>query len=227
MGALSPMTSNEVNPRDRRDFLKLLLVGGFVSIVAALASVFRFLAYVPSPSGTETTTQLSWPRVRIVNAKSLEMLKPISFNYPLVDTPNVLVKLGAKAENGVGDEGDIVAYSGICQHLGCYYSFLPPGSSPSCDSSFKASLPQGYCCCHGGQYDFANNARVIGGPPPRSVPPVKLEYDPATGDIYAVAMGPPTIFGYGPAGTVDPALVLQYDLKGGDIVTQDTVFSGG
>jgi arsenite oxidase small subunit len=212
--------------KERRGFLKLLVAIGTVSVAAAGASVLRFLAYVPPSNTAQGGGQLSWPRVKLVNAGSLQVLKPVNFNYPLVNTPNMLVKLGVKADNGVGDEGDIVAYSSICQHLGCYYAFLAPGSSPSCDSSFKASIPQGYCCCHGGQYDLARSASVIGGPPPRSVPAVKLEYDSATGDIYAVGMGPPTIFGHGPPGTTDPALVLKYDLEGGEAVTQATVFSG-
>jgi arsenite oxidase small subunit len=212
--------------KGRRGFLKVLVALGTLSAAAAGASVLRFLTYIPPSSTTQGGGQLSWPRVKLVNAQSLQALKPVNFNYPLVNTPNMLVKLGVKADNGVGEERDIVAYSGICQHLGCYYAFLAPGSSPSCDPSFKASIPQGYCCCHGGQYDLARSARVIGGPPPRSVPAVKLEYDSATGDMYAVGMGPPTIFGHGPPGTTDPSLVLKYDLEGGEIVSQATVFSG-
>ncbi|MGA2238184.1 MAG: Rieske 2Fe-2S domain-containing protein [Candidatus Bathyarchaeia archaeon] len=222
----STNASQDDKSKGRRSFLKLLVAIGAVSATAAGASVLRFLAYVPSSSTTQGSGQLMWPRVKLVNAKSLQVLKPVSFNYPLMNTPNILVKLGVKAEDGIRDEGDIVAYSGICQHLGCYYAFLSPGSSPSCDSSFEASIPQGYCCCHGGQYDLAQSARVIGGPPPRPVPAVKLDYDSDTGDIYAVGMGPPTIFGHGPPGTTDPALVLKYDLQGGEIVTQATVFSG-
>ena len=218
--------SQDDKGQGRRGFLKLLVAVGTVSVIAAVASVLRFLAHVPSSNTAQGSGQVSWPRVKLVNANSLELLKPVNFNYPLVNTPNILVKLGVKAENGVGDEGDIVAYSGICQHLGCYYAFLSPGSSPSCESSFKAPTPQGYCCCHGGQYDLAQGARVISGPPPRPVPAVKLEYDSATGDIYAVGMGPPTIFGHGPAGTTDPTLVLKNDLEGGETVTQATVFSG-
>ena len=209
----------------RRDFLKILLAAGSAFTVAAVASVFRFLTYIPTASPNQSTTQL-WPRIRLGNVSSLETLKPVRFNYPLVNTPNVLVKLNVKAENGVGPDGDIVAYSVICQHLGCYIGFQPPGSSPPCNASFRAPVAQGYCCCHGGQYDFTQGAKVIGGPPPRAVPSVQLEYDAATGDIYAVAMSAPTIFGHGPPGTTDPQAVLSYDLQGGDMVTQDTVFSG-
>ena len=209
----------------RRDFLKILLAAGSALTVAAAASVFRFLTYIPTTGPNQPTTQLAWPRIMLGNVNSLESMKPLQFNYPLVNTPNILVKLGVKAENGVGPDGDIVAYSIICQHLGCYFGFQPPGSSPSCDASFQAQVAEGYCCCHGGQYDFTQGAKVIGGPPPRSVPPVQLEYDAATGDLYAIAMGPPTIFGHGPPGTTDPQSVLTFDLQGGEVVTQDTAFS--
>jgi arsenite oxidase small subunit len=210
----------------RRDFLKVILAAGSAFMVVAVASIFRFLTYIPTASPSQAAMQLAWPRMRLGNINSLEALKPLRFNYPLVNTPNILVKLGVKAENGVGPDGDIVAYSIICQHLGCYFGFQPAGSSPPCDASFQAPVTEGYCCCHGGQYDFAQGAEVIGGPPPRPVPSVQLEYDASTGDIYAVAMSPPTIFGHGPPGTTDPASVLRYDLQGGDAVTQDTLFSG-
>lgn len=210
--------------RSRRDFLKAILGIGSVATLAALASSLRYLSFVPPPMKGKTTQQLSWPRAKLLNVSSLPPLKPVRFNYPLVNTPNILVKLGTRVENGVGPDGDIVAYSDICQHLGCYYSFLTRGDSPPCNSSFKAKQAQGYCCCHGGEFDFLHGGKVIGGPPPRPVPPVVLEYDNATGDLYAVGMGPPTIYGHGPPGTTDPALVLKYDLQGGEVVTQDTVF---
>lgn len=223
---LNPDEESNKKRDERRHFLRVLLATGWVSVIAATASVFRFLAYIPPASPTETGTQVSWPRVKLAKLSSLEPMKPVRFNYPLVNTPSILVKLGTKVENGIGPDGDVVAYSIICQHLGCYYAFQAPGTSPPCNSSFQASVPQAYCCCHGGQYDLTQGARVIGGPPPRPVPPVRLEYDSASGDIYAVAMGPPTIFGHGPPGATDPASLLNFDLQGGEIVTQETVFSG-
>ena len=210
----------------RRNFLKILLAAGSAFTVAAVGSVFRFLTYIPTATPSQSTAAQTWPRIMLGNVSSLETLKPLRFNYPLVNTPNVLVKLGVKAESGVGPDGDIVAYSTICQHLGCYIGFQPPGSSPPCNAAYQAPVAEGYCCCHGGQYDFTQGAKVIGGPPPRSVPSVQLEYDPSTGDIYAVAMSAPTIFGHGPPGTTDPPAVLAYDLQGGEVVTQDTAFTG-
>jgi arsenite oxidase small subunit len=140
--------------------------------------------------------------------------KTVSFNYPLEETPNLLVKLGVKAQGGVGPDGDIVAFSQICQHLGCVYGFVPTGKSPTCDDTYTASSPVGYCCCHGSVFDLVNGAKVVGGPAPRAVPQVMLQYDNSTGDIYAVGMLPPTIFGHN-TGSDD----VLYDLQGGTLVS--------
>ncbi len=209
--------------KSKRNFLKVVLAVAGLATLGSIASVFRLLGFVPPPSHGTT---LAWPRVKVANAASIDPMKPLRFKYPLVDTPNILVRLGQKADDGVGPDSDIVAYSAVCQHLGCLYSVVPAGSSPPCNSSYMVPGPEGYCCCHGGQYDLVHRAKVIGGPPPRPVPPVMLEYDQSTGNIYAVGMGGPTIFGHGPPGTTDPALVLQYDLQGGDLVTEVTVLSG-
>ena len=84
-------------------------------------------------------------------------------------------------------------------------------------------MPMGYCCCHGSQYDFVHGAKVIGGPAPRPVPMVQLQLDTTTGDISAVGMQPPTILGTVRRELQNPASVMQYDLQGGDLVTQSTV----
>ena len=198
----------------RRDFLKLTAAGGGAITILALTSSLKALTFIP-----EAKTQLSWPKIKVTNINSLKLLTPITFNYPLTNTPNLLVKLGVKAKGGIGPDQDIVAFSDICQHLGCFYGFVPPKGSPPCNKSYSASLSEGYCCCHGSQYDFVDGAKVIGGPAPRPVPQVQLELNESTGDISAVSMGPPTIFGHGPPGTTDPALVLKYDLQGGTIVS--------
>jgi arsenite oxidase small subunit len=219
-------SADEANGKRRRNFLKIILAAGWVSAIAAAASVLRYLAYIPPTSTAGGTTQLSWPRIKIANIKSLQQNNALKFNYPLVNSASMLLKLGTRVKNGVGPDGDIVAYSMICQHLGCYVAFQAPGTSPPCDASYKAPVAEGYCCCHGGVYDFTKGAAVISGPPPRAVPAVQLEYDETTGDVYAIGMTAPTIFGHGTPGTTDPNLVLKNDLEGGEIVTQDTIFSG-
>jgi arsenite oxidase small subunit len=199
---------------NRRNFLKLAAAGGGAIAILGLASAIKAVTFIPP-----VTTQLAWPKIKVANINSLQLLKPVTFNYPLTNTPNLLVKLGVKAKGGIGPDQDIVAFSDICQHLGCFYGFVPPQGSPPCNKSYEASLSEGYCCCHGSQYDFSDGAKVIGGPAPRPVPQVQLELDQSTGDIYAVSMGPPTIYGHGPPGTTDPALVLKYDLQGGTVVS--------
>jgi arsenite oxidase small subunit len=214
--------------KSKRKFLKLVMGLGGVATLVSIASAFKVLTFIPPPTqgaGATTSATVASPRIKITNIHTLDPTTPLRFNYPLVDTPNVLLKLGQVADNGVGPDSDIVAYSNVCQHLGCFYSVVASGASPPCNTSFKASSAEGYCCCHGGQYDFAHGGKVIGGPPPRPVPAVTLDYDNTTGDVFAVGMGGPTIFGHGPPGTTDPALLLQYDLQGGDVVTNATLFS--
>jgi len=217
----TPPVQPSVPPRsemDRRTFLKLTAAAGGAVTLGALLASLKAGTFVPSTSVTVT-----WPIIKITNISQLTNLKPLVFYYPLTNTPNYLVKLGVAAAGGIGPEKDIVAFSATCQHLGCEYGFLSPGGSPVCNPSYKAAIPMGYCCCHGSQYDFTESAKVIGGPAPRPVPMVQLQLDSSTGDISAVSMAGPTIFGHGPPGTTDPKLVLQYDLQGGDLVTDATV----
>jgi len=163
-------------------------------------------------SGVPTT----FPKVLVGSVSQLQVNKPISFNYPLDDEPNLLIDLGQAAEGGIGPNSSIIAFSNICQHLGCTYDFLAPGEAPVCSPGYSAAGPMGYCCCHGSQYDFLKGAEVIGGPAPRPVPSVKLEID---GDsIYAIGMNPPTIYGHGTAGSTD----VTEDLSGGNVVTSES-----
>ncbi|MBZ9713969.1 ubiquinol-cytochrome c reductase iron-sulfur subunit [Deinococcus multiflagellatus] len=65
---------------------------------------------------------------------------------------------------GITDNG-IVAYSNKCTHAGC-----PPPNDPK-------DITKLFCGCHSGQYDLLQGCKVIGGPPPRSMPqvPIKIE----------------------------------------------------
>jgi arsenite oxidase small subunit len=163
-----------------------------------------------SATSTSTSAPSPFPRLMVANISDVSEDKAIFFNYPLDNEPSILVKLGTKGVGGVGPDGDIVAFSQVCQHLGCDIGFVAAGGSPVCDSSYKAEVPVGYCCCHGSVYDLTASGKVIAGPSPRPAPQVTLEFDASTGDIYAVGMGPPTIFGHD-TGSND---VLN-DLQGG------------
>lgn len=212
--------NDEASDPGKRRFVKTMFAVGSVATITGLGGIFKYL----TPEGPKVPT--SWPKVKVFNVNSMKVMQVYRFEYPLTDTPNNLVRLGSKwqPENGVGPNKDVVAFSAICQHLGCFYGFQPPGTSPPCNSSYVAKFPMGYCCCHGSQYDFLEKAKVIGGPAPFPLPQVLLEVD-SNLDIYALAMTPPNIFGHGPGrydGTSTPQL-LYYDFSGGTPVTDATV----
>lgn len=192
----------------RRTVLKMAIVASGLLAAGAAGSVVRSLVS-PSPP---TTAPTAFPRVKIADLSALSVGVPVIFNYPLDTEPNVLVKLGQPATNGIGPDGDIVAFSLVCQHLGCIWGFLPTGTSPPCNMSYKAPEPVGYCCCHGSVFDLTSAARVVGGPSPRPQPQVTLELD-TSGTIFATGMGAPTIFGHN-TGSSD----VSADLQGGNPV---------
>ena len=195
----------------RRNFLKFATVASALLAIGGIGAVLKSITNTAPPTAaiTGTSALMQFPRVKVAELSDLMIDQPISFNYPLDNEPNILVKLGTKAYGGVGPDGDIVAFSSICQHLGCIYGFQAAGSSPSCNPSYKADRPVGYCCCHGSVYDFLNKANVIAGPSQRAQPQVLLEVD-SSGNIFATGMGPPTIFGHNTGSNV-----VSGDLQGG------------
>ncbi len=108
----------------RRKILKTMVFASAVLSLAGAVDILKILG----PVKFEIPP---WPRTCVTNVRSLKVKEPVFFNYPLETTPNVLVKLGYKVENGVGPDNDIIAYSVLCQHLGCIVRFLPSGSSES------------------------------------------------------------------------------------------------
>ncbi len=193
----------------RREFLKIAAAASAVLALGGIASVMKAVIVPSVPS----SPQLSFPRVRVSNLSEITTGTMVEFDYPLQYEPNYLVKLGTKAEGGVGPGGDIVAFSGMCQHLGCDWGYVPPGGSPKVNPSYVAPGPVGYCPCHGSIFDLTQSGKVIGGPSPRPQPQVKLEVD-SSGNIFAVGMGPPTIFGHN-TGSTD----VSNDLQGGTLVS--------
>ena len=192
----------------RREFLKAAAAISGVLAVAGIASVMKSVV-IPS---VPTPTQLTFPRVKVSSLDELSTGTVVIFNYPLDNEPNLLVKLGQRAEGGVGPDRDIVAFSQVCQHLGCIWGYVAPGKSPTANPKYVAAGPVGYCPCHGSVYDLTQAAKVIGGPAPRPEPQVTLEVD-ASGDVYATGMGPPSVFGHD-TGSND----VSNDLQGGTLV---------
>ena len=213
---MSTKTAKEGNGRRRA--LKVIAGVVVVAIASAVVGILKIFPTGQEPVATTSTgnavasptVAFVWPRLLVTNVKSLQVGQALSFNYPLQTTSSMIVKIGVKADNGVGPDGDIVAFSRICQHQGCLISYL------------AGTIMEGSCPCHGSQYDFLHNGNVATGPTTLPVPRVLLEFDAATGDIYTAGMGPPVIYGQGPRGDTNPTDLLQYDLQGGQIVTQIT-----
>jgi arsenite oxidase small subunit len=218
----------EKDNESRRNFLRvgLAFAVGLVALGIGAISQSLFAPAEPFTTETSTTTKTAttgqaeispstpgFPVILVANMNDLAVNKVLYFYYPLTDTPNMLVKLGTKATGGVGPDGDVVAFSQICQHLGCSLGYVGAGGSPACDSSYSASGPEAYCCCHGSSYDLANGAKVLGGPAPRPVPQVILKVD-SSGNIYATGMTTPTIFGYDTGSSN-----VSADLTGGTVVS--------
>jgi arsenite oxidase small subunit len=202
--------ANDASSQERRSFLKVALAISVVAAIGGIGSIARSISAPAQPqvspgsnsTATGTTGSNSYPRTLVTTISSLQVNQPVYFNYPLNDEPNILVALNSAVTDGVGPNGNIIAFSQVCQHLGCLYAFQAPGTSPKCNSSYKASGPVGYCCCHGSIYDYTNDAKVIGGPAPRPVPRVLLEVD-SSGNIYAVGMSGANIYGHPNGDLVD------------------------
>lgn len=87
----------------------------FVKLTAAATALFTAggkaqLGYAPS---------LTYPAVKVASVAQVKTGQPITFNYPDASAPAILVKLGKPAIGGVGPGRDIVAFSGLCTHMGC------------------------------------------------------------------------------------------------------------
>ncbi len=92
---------------------------------------------------------------------------PVGFEYPVEGSACFLVKLGEPAAGGVGPEGDVVAFSYQCTHMGCslegYY-----------DDAHKALGP---CRCHYTTFSLCHGGQVVLGQATQDLVQVRLEVE--------------------------------------------------
>ncbi len=91
------------------------------------------------------------------------------FEYPHKDRPAILIRLS---------ENEFVAYDALCTHLGCQVHY-----DKVAVKGWENDPKQIFSPCHGGVFD-PKTGKVLGGPPPRPLPKIKLEMD-EKGEIYA------------------------------------------
>jgi len=108
---------------------------------------------------------LAYPPLKIEGAERVVPGSFLYFNYPTANEPAVLVR---------DHDGEYLAYSRKCAHLGCSVDF---DSQRRC---FK-------CPCHQGAYD-SRTGFVMYGPPPRPLDPIALQMR-AGNEVWAVGKG--------------------------------------
>jgi arsenite oxidase small subunit len=124
------------------------------------------------------------------------------FSYPLAGVPCFLINLGDRPSQpnaalknedgdyswpgGVGPKGQFVAFIAICTHQLSYpqpaVSYLRYAAS---GSELAGAPGRIVCCAHASVFDPTEGARVVSGPAPMPLLPVRLAYDPASDELSA------------------------------------------
>ena len=118
---------------------------------------------------------LPYEEKMIGHAGTLKVGQPVTFAYPDDASPCTLVKIGQAVPGGVGLDGDIVAYSSLCTHMGCPVVY--DGGS----STFR-------CPCHFSSFDAELSGQMICGQATENLPQIVLAHDAADDSVSAVAV---------------------------------------
>ena len=146
--------TSEQNEITRRGFCNRML---FTS-AGLLLAVNQLEAQKQDPQ----SSSLFYPPLKIEGAERVLPGSFLYFNYPRASDPAVLLR----AQNG-----EYLAYSRKCAHLGCSVDY---------DSARGCLM----CPCHRGMYD-GRTGRVVFGPPPRPLDQIVLQMR-AGGELWAV-----------------------------------------
>lgn len=147
----------------RRQFLRggALATAGVVS-----ATVF------PAPAAAQLGQALvNYPINRLANVSDLKINKPVDVRYPDAESPGVLLKLGARVAGGVGQDGDIVAFSTMCPHRGFGLVYRSDDRTLNCPAHYS-------------RFDCEAGGQQIMGQATQNLPQFILRVD-GEGEIYA------------------------------------------
>jgi arsenite oxidase small subunit len=133
-----------------------------------------------SPATADAARAPTYPRHRVVSLAKLRVNHPVDFAYPLTAQPSVLIDLGHAVPKGVGARHSIVAYSLLCQHMGC-------------PVEYRSATREFVCPCHQTQYDPERLGSIVQGVALRPLPRIELEV--ASGAVWAVGVDG-LIYGY-------------------------------
>lgn len=136
----------------RRDFMKVSCSG-----VAGMV-VTPSLRPAAAQAGNSDE---AYPVVDITPLSSLKRGAVLSFNYPDARSPAVLLRLSEPANEGIGPNNEVVAYSTLCTHKGCPVSYKPER---------KLFI----CPCHWSTFDPVKAGMLVIGQASQSLPQIKL-----------------------------------------------------
>jgi arsenite oxidase small subunit len=150
----------------------LKLGGGVAAGTVATVTLPGQAQAAPADVGRTT---LPYPHKVVTRARELRVNVPLSFNFPDAASPCTLIKMGHAVPGGVGPDKDIVAYSGLCTHMGCPVSY---------DTATRAFR----CPCHYSTFDAELSGQMICGQATEDLPQIVLKYDAKTDTVTAVAV---------------------------------------
>lgn len=136
------------------------------------------LAVVGAVSGCSSKPVMG-PEKPIASLSELKVDIPIAFTYP-DDELAYLIDLGKQVEGGAGYRSSIVAYSGLCQHMG-----IPV--------EYKADSQHFICSAHSSEFDALRDGITVEGPSPSRLPRILLKI--VQRRVYAIGVQGGVIFG--------------------------------
>jgi arsenite oxidase small subunit len=158
----------EIKP-SRRLFLKS---GGVVAAGAAVIPIHQANA---APAGVIGNTTLPYPNKTLGKAAALPINQATKFSYPDAQSPCYAIRMGNPVPGGVGPEGDIVAYSAMCTHMGCQVAY--DGES----KTFK-------CSCHFSIFDPERKGQMVCGQATEDLPKIRLAWNAQTDALSAIGI---------------------------------------
>lgn len=138
--------------------------------VAATAAATGIATASPAPTAKE-----------VAALADLKPGQPVNFTYPQ-DEAAVLIDLGRRVSGGIGPQNSIVAFSALCQHMGC-------------PVTFEAGRSHLVCPCHASVFDPARGGDCIEGPSTRGLPWIALKIEGNA--VFATGIAGGLVYGRG------------------------------
>jgi arsenite oxidase small subunit len=148
----------------RRHFLAIAGIGGTAVVAGGLAAC---------QTNAPQAGQSAFPATTLAKLTDLKVGQVTQAKYPDDKSPVMLLKLGQRVPDGVGPDGDVVAYSSICTHLGCSVAWTPDTKVLSCP-------------CHFSSFDPARGGIMVMGQATANLPQLILKI--SGGDVVATGM---------------------------------------